>query len=132
MTNISNITSNATAAYNRASQIANGSNTNFEDNLKQAQTQFVQNSQSIINSIKTVPSVGNQESWIGGILSNSYKSLKSTFKKAETLSIQSLTNEVDLVDVMTSLNEAEILLKTTQSIRDKMISAYLDIFKMPI
>lgn len=46
--------------------------------------------------------------------------------------IQAMNGKADLVDVVTSVQNAEMVLETVVAVRDKVIAAYQDIIKMPI
>ena len=46
--------------------------------------------------------------------------------------IGALNGTADLVDVVTSVQNAEMVLETVVAVRDKVIAAYQDIIKMPI
>ena len=37
-----------------------------------------------------------------------------------------------MVEVMAALNDSEIVLQEIVTVRDKVVSAYLDIFRMPL
>jgi flagellar hook-basal body complex protein FliE len=61
--------------------------------------------------------------------------LKSTFdsvKASETVSANAMTGKASLTDVVTAVNGADVALKSVVAIRDKVISAYQDIIKMPM
>ena len=45
---------------------------------------------------------------------------------------QIVAGKADLTDVVTAVSEAETALNTVVAIRDRVISAYQDIIKMPI
>ncbi|MEH6477668.1 MAG: flagellar hook-basal body complex protein FliE [Sneathiella sp.] len=51
---------------------------------------------------------------------------------SEKVSLQSLTGESGLVDIVTAVSSAEVTLETVVSVRDRVIQAYQDIIKMPI
>lgn len=52
---------------------------------------------------------------------------------AEALQTQSMTGgNVDLADLVTAVSNAELTLNTVVAVRDRVISAYQDILKMPI
>ena len=55
-----------------------------------------------------------------------------TGKQAEAVSAASLTGQAELVDVVTAISAAETTLETVIAVRDKVISAYQEISKMPI
>lgn len=46
--------------------------------------------------------------------------------------IEALNGKTDLVDIVASVQNAEIVLGTVVAVRDKVIAAYQDIIKMPI
>lgn len=51
---------------------------------------------------------------------------------AEALKMQSLTGQVELSDLVTSIANAELTLNTVVTVRDRVITAYQDILRMPI
>lgn len=53
-------------------------------------------------------------------------------RTSEATSIQAASGKVDLQDVVEAVNAAEISLQTVVSIRDRVISAYQEIMRMPI
>jgi len=55
-----------------------------------------------------------------------------TMKESERMSAQAVTGEADLVDVVEAVTAAELTLQTVMAVRDKMISAYQEILRMPI
>lgn len=52
--------------------------------------------------------------------------------KTENMKMDALTGKVDLADLVTAVNNAELTLNTVIAIRDKVIGAYQDIIRMPI
>jgi len=53
-------------------------------------------------------------------------------KKSEFLSKQAIAGKADVHDVVAAVNNAELTLQTVVAVRDKVISAYSEILKMPI
>ena len=51
---------------------------------------------------------------------------------AEAMKMNALTGKADITDLVTSIANAELALNTIVTIRDKVISAYQDIIRMPI
>ncbi|MCF8474274.1 MAG: flagellar hook-basal body complex protein FliE [Emcibacter sp.] len=51
---------------------------------------------------------------------------------SSNVGIGALNGNADLVDVVTAVQNAEIVLETVTAVRDKVIAAYQDIIKMPI
>ncbi|GLQ07332.1 flagellar hook-basal body complex protein FliE [Sneathiella chinensis] len=52
--------------------------------------------------------------------------------QSEKVSLQSLTGDSGLADIVTAVSSAEVTLETVVSVRDRVIQAYQDIIKMPI
>lgn len=51
---------------------------------------------------------------------------------SETASMQAVAGEADLVDVVTAVTNAELVVETVVAVRDRVIQAYNDIIRMPI
>jgi flagellar hook-basal body complex protein FliE len=48
------------------------------------------------------------------------------------MSAKAVTGEADIVDVVQAVGNAEITLQTVVAVRDRVISAYQEIMRMPI
>jgi len=55
-----------------------------------------------------------------------------TLRESESISAKAVTGEADLTDVVQAVTSAELTLQTVVSVRDRMISAYQEIMRMPI
>jgi len=55
-----------------------------------------------------------------------------TLRASESISAKAVTGEADLTDVVQAVTSAELTLQTVVSVRDRMISAYQEIMRMPI
>lgn len=53
-------------------------------------------------------------------------------KASESAAVNALQGNGELVDVVTAVTNAEVTLQTVVAIRDRVISAYQDIIRMPI
>src|SRR5277367_2926052 len=60
------------------------------------------------------------------------KNALDTAKKGEEMAKQGIAGKADVRDVVSAVNNAELTLQTVVAVRDKVISAYSDILKMPI
>ncbi len=104
------------------------------------------NSQNITGGITGVGSVTNVEgagfakndsimegagSFSDFMSQNIEKSI-DTMKQGEVMSAKAVTGEANLTDVVQAITAAELTLQTVVAVRDKMISAYQDIMRMPI
>jgi flagellar hook-basal body complex protein FliE len=52
--------------------------------------------------------------------------------RADTQSMNLVSGNANVVDVVTAISETEIALETLVTVRDKVISAYEEIMRMPI
>ena len=68
----------------------------------------------------------------GDLLAKSIGEAIATSEKSENVSIQATAGQSDLQDVVEAVNAAEISLQTVVNIRDRVISAYQEILRMPI
>lgn len=55
-----------------------------------------------------------------------------TMKAGEQMSAKAVTGEANLTDVVQAVTSAELTLQTVVAVRDRMISAYQEIMRMPI
>jgi flagellar hook-basal body complex protein FliE len=55
-----------------------------------------------------------------------------TLRESEEVSAKAVTGEADMTDVVQAVTSAELTLQTVVSVRDRMISAYQEIMRMPI
>jgi flagellar hook-basal body complex protein FliE len=68
----------------------------------------------------------------GAMLQNALNGAIDSGHAAETSAMQAISGEGNLTDVVTALSRAELTLQTATAIRDRVVSAYQDIMKMPI
>ena len=53
-------------------------------------------------------------------------------KNAEQLTTQAVTGDAELLDVVSAVSNAEVTLQTVVAVRDRVMSAYQEILRMPI
>ncbi len=66
------------------------------------------------------------------LVSQGLESARSGGYKAEAISTEALVNKSELHELVTAVSNAELTLNTVVAMRDRMVSAYQDIIKMPI
>lgn len=66
------------------------------------------------------------------VLKDAAKVAIGTMKEAETQSAAAITGKADIREVVAAISNAEATLETVVSVRDKVISAYNEIMRMPI
>jgi len=65
-------------------------------------------------------------------LSGAIQQSISTIRQGEHAATQQVQGKANLVDVVQSVNSAEIALDTVVAVRDKVVAAYQSIMNMPI
>lgn len=67
-------------------------------------------------------------------LGSAINEVNNTQKAAESMSTAFVqgAKDVELADVMLSLNKADVSFKTLAEVRNRMVSAYQDIMNMPV
>ncbi len=83
------------------------------------------------DSDETGKASGGGGDFMGMVKSAAEKSL-NTLKAGEVQSAKAVTGETTLPDLIQAVSAAEMTLQTTVAVRDRMISAYQDIMRMPI
>ncbi len=68
----------------------------------------------------------------GDFLGQAIEHVVDTGKKAEKAQLAALTGEGDLSTLVSAVAEAELTLNTVVAVRDRVISAYQEILRMPI
>jgi len=66
------------------------------------------------------------------LLSQQVQGVVDAGKVAETQSMQMVNGKADMVDVVTAMTQAELAMETMVTVRDRVISAYEEIMRMPI
>ena len=75
---------------------------------------------------------GEGDAGFASMVSDSLKSAMQSGRQAEELSIKQISGDADLKDVVTAVANAEHTLETVVAVRDKVLSAYQEILRMPI
>jgi flagellar hook-basal body complex protein FliE len=65
-------------------------------------------------------------------LQGAVDSVAQSGKKAEAQALSVATGKADIVDVVTAVAESEAAMETLVAVRDRVISAYEEIMRMPI
>ncbi|HHG90949.1 MAG TPA: flagellar hook-basal body complex protein FliE [Devosia sp.] len=92
------------------------------------------------NAAQLVQGGGNvpsQQSTTGGsdfakILSESVQSVVDTGNRADQVSMDMLNGKASVVDMVTAISETELAVESMVTVRDRVISAYQEILRMPI
>jgi len=75
---------------------------------------------------------GADKSAFSSLVSEGLGDVAEATKHLEQQSASALVGKADLVDVATAVQNAEMVVQTVVTVRDKVVAAYNDILKMPI
>lgn len=68
----------------------------------------------------------------GQMLSDALQNTVDAAKNSEAVSAQAVAGKADVTQVVTAVTNAEMALDTVVAVRDRVISAYQEIMRMPI
>ena len=75
---------------------------------------------------------GNDKVNFGDLVKDVARDSVDTIRAGEKVSAQAVTGNATLTDVVQAITDAEMTLQTVVAVRDRMISAYQEIMRMPI
>ena len=67
-----------------------------------------------------------------GLVKNATQTAIDQMKTGERMSMMAIAGQADLTEVVTAVSAAEVTLQTVMAVRDKVITAYNEIMRMPI
>lgn len=79
-----------------------------------------------------LPTDGAQGQSFSEMVTEALEGAVQVERTGEQAAIQSVAGKTDLVDVVTAVTNAEITLQAVVAVRDRVISAYQEIVRMPI
>lgn len=65
-------------------------------------------------------------------MSDAVESSIDTMKMGETMQARAITGQADITEVVQAVTNSELTLQTIVALRDRMVSAYQEIMRMPI
>jgi flagellar hook-basal body complex protein FliE len=75
---------------------------------------------------------GQQGNDFAKFLTDAVQGVVDSGKVSEQKSLDLVNGKADMVDVVTAMSQAEIAMETMVTVRDRVISAYEEIMRMPI
>ncbi len=93
-----------------------------------------QGGSNTVGSIGSIGSLGEEQGkgTFSEMLSSTLEGTANAVGSSSNAGIQAMNGNADLVDVVTTVQNAEMVLETVVAVRDKVIAAYNDIIKMPM
>jgi flagellar hook-basal body complex protein FliE len=77
------------------------------------------------------PATGSAPSF-QDLVGTAAKNAVGTMQEGERMSAQAVLGKADITEVVMAVNNAEITLQSVVAVRDRMISAYQEILRMPM
>jgi flagellar hook-basal body complex protein FliE len=68
----------------------------------------------------------------GDLLQDAMQSIGDSAQRTNQATVAQVTGRADIVDVVTAVAETELAVQTLVSVRDRVISAYQEVMRMPI
>ncbi len=68
----------------------------------------------------------------GAMVRDALENATASTAKAEQMTMASAAGKVDMINVVSAINDAEMTLQTVVAVRDEVIRAYQDLLRMPI
>jgi flagellar hook-basal body complex protein FliE len=75
---------------------------------------------------------GGQTPDFGKLLTQSLQGVMDAGNKSDKMSLDLVNGKGNVVDVVTAISQTELAMESMVAVRDKVISAYEEIMKMPI
>ncbi len=72
------------------------------------------------------------DSSFGGMLGRALQGAVDAGHTADAQAVAAIDGHANLTDVVMAVSKAELALQTTATLRDRMVTAYQDIMRMPI
>jgi len=79
-----------------------------------------------------VGSAGQAGPSFAELLSDIAENVVDATKQSELMGVRAAAKQVELVDVITAVTNAEVALESVVAVRDRVVQAYQDIMRMPI
>lgn len=78
------------------------------------------------------PLGGTGQGNFAGLLAEAVQGIVDSGKVADQKSMELVNGQGNIVDVVTAISQTELAMETMVSVRDRVISAYEEIMRMPI
>ena len=80
------------------------------------------------------PGISNEDRGpnFGDLIREAAQDSIETMRAGEKMSAKAVTGEADLTDVVEAVTSAELTLQTVVAVRDRMLTAYQEIMRMPV
>lgn len=80
----------------------------------------------------TPASVDAQATGFGDLLKEAMTSVTEAGKATDQTALSQVAGKADMIDVVTAVTETELAVQTLVTVRDRVITAYQEVMRMPI
>lgn len=87
---------------------------------------------NLANQAKPAQSAAEATPDFGAMVKTAVEHVVEQGREADHKSLAMVQGKVDVLDVVTAIAETEVAMETLVSVRDRVISAYQEIMRMPI
>jgi len=81
---------------------------------------------------RVASTTGRQTPDFASLLSSSLNQVVETGKVSDKMSVDMVNGRANVVDMVTAVSQTELAVETLVTVRDRVISAYEEIMRMPI
>lgn len=78
------------------------------------------------------PEIGTQGNDFAKLLAENVQSVVDTGNRSDAMALDMVNGKANIVDVVTAVSETELAIESMVTMRDRVISAYEEIMRMPI
>jgi flagellar hook-basal body complex protein FliE len=103
--------------------------------LNAAATAYSNAAKLISNGVATPPKTGGelgQGNDFASLLADNLQAVVDAGKQSDKLALDMVNGKANVVDVVTAVSNTEIMVEGMVAVRDRVISAYEEIMRMPI
>jgi flagellar hook-basal body complex protein FliE len=78
------------------------------------------------------PSAGAETGGFGAALTRALEGAVDTAREADAMSAAGLTGQAGVTEVVLAVSRAELALQTAVAVRDRVVTAYQEVMRMPV
>lgn len=100
-------------------------------NVSQAAAAYARAAAQVTN-LGANPQAGGAGESFGDLMASALGDTVQATRHSEQVGMRAIANQVELNEIVTAVNNAEMTLQTVVAIRDRVVQAYQEILRMPI
>jgi flagellar hook-basal body complex protein FliE len=129
---VDSITSKAVAAYKLANSMQGAGGSKAAMNLSKAAVTSQRMEPEAVGTVQKLAPETPVQPQFDALVAAGLEKARSAGYSSEAVSTEAIAEKAELHELVTSVANAELTLNTVVALRDKLVTAYQDIIKMPI